>query len=46
MPSTRTLPETPVRTRPDTMPWTERYTDPERICPQQRRETSSPDIEP
>lgn len=27
-------------------PWIETYTDPARICPQQRREHSSPDVEP
>lgn len=46
MPETRTLPDTPVRTNPNVTPWQERYTDPLKICPQQRRETSSPDIEP
>lgn len=43
---TITTPSTPTRTRPDVMPWREQYTDPERICPQQRRESASPDVGP
>ncbi len=33
-------------TSPSRSPWPERYTDPARICPQQRREGASPDVEP
>ena len=39
----------PTRTptiSPETAPWEETHTSPERICPQQWRETASPDIEP
>lgn len=40
---------TPTRTpspNPDQAPWPERYTDPERICPQQTEELGSPDVAP
>lgn len=33
-------------TSPSIEPWPQRYTDPARICPQQRREGASPDVEP
>jgi len=47
MPAPTTTPTTPVIT-PGTSPhpWQETYTDPAEICPNQRRETASPDIEP
>ncbi len=41
--------ETPVRTpsvEPSPSIWPERYTDPIHICPQQKRELTSPDVEP
>ena len=31
---------------PDVMPWPDRYTDPERICPEQKRSMPDPSIEP
>ena len=40
---------TPTQTptiSPSESPWPERFTDPARICPQQRREGASPDVEP
>lgn len=46
MPAPTTIPIVTPTTSPTTVPWPERYTDPSRICPQQRRETSSPDVEP
>ncbi len=47
MPETPTIapPMTPVRS-PEQVPWPERYTDPGEICPQQRREGTSPDVAP
>lgn len=42
---TRTTPFSPVR-QPNPAPWPERYTSPDEICPQQRREIISPDIAP
>lgn len=42
---TQTPTTTPVIT-PTEQPWHERYTDPAKICPQQRREGASPDVEP
>ena len=42
---TPVTPFTPERD-PDHTPWPERYTDPDRICPQQRREMPSPDVAP
>jgi hypothetical protein len=41
-----TTPDTPVRTSPSPSPWREVYTSPDRICPQQRRESASPDVAP
>lgn len=39
--------ETPVVTpTPASTPWPERYTNPIHICPQQRREMTSPDVAP
>lgn len=41
--------QTPVTTptiSPNETPWHERSTDPAKICPQQRREGASPDVEP
>jgi hypothetical protein len=41
--------ETPVRTPsidPNPAPWPERFTDPIHICPQQKRELTSPDVAP
>lgn len=35
-----------ITPRPDPSAFPERFTDPLRICPQQKRELSSPDIEP
>lgn len=49
MPAPATTPvTTPVvpTTSPSIEPWPQRYTDPARICPQQRREGASPDVEP
>jgi len=34
------------RIDPEVAPWPQRYTDPIHICPQQKREMTSPDIEP
>jgi len=39
-------PRTAPGIRPSIEPWPQRYTDPARICPQQRREGASPDVEP
>jgi hypothetical protein len=39
-------PQTTPATNPTIEPWPQRYTDPARICPQQRREGASPDVEP
>lgn len=43
-----TITTTPTTTTPATqpVPWTETYTDPAIICPQQRRETAAPGVEP
>lgn len=41
--------EAPVRTpsiEPAPAPWPERFTDPIHICPQQKREMTSPDVAP
>ncbi len=46
MPAPTTTPVTTPTTNPNESPWPERYTDPARICPQQRREGASPDVEP
>ena len=46
MPAPTTTPVITPTTTPETTPWPERYTDPARICPQQRREGASPDVEP
>lgn len=48
MSSTTTTPvEAPViAPAPETTPWPDRYTDPTRVCPQQRRESVSPDVAP
>jgi hypothetical protein len=44
---TQTPVEAPVITpAPDVTPWPERFTDPARICPQQKREMTSPDVAP
>src|SRR5437773_1430199 len=39
---TRTTPLSPTR-QPDAVPWPQRFTSPDEICPQQRREIASPD---
>jgi hypothetical protein len=39
-------PSTTPTVNPNVEPWPQRYTDPARICPQQRREGASPDVEP
>lgn len=49
MPTETTTPTiTPVqpKTNPNEQPWTEIYTQPIEICPQQVRELASPDVEP
>lgn len=46
MPAPTTTPTTTPTISPSESPWPERYTDPARICPQQRREGASPDVEP
>lgn len=46
MPAPTTTPTTTPVTNPSIEPWPHRYTDPARICPQQRREGASPDVEP
>lgn len=46
MPVPTTTPVISPTTTPTQTPWPERYTDPARICPQQRREGASPDVEP
>jgi len=46
MPTPVTTPVTTPTISPEVTPWPERYTDPARICPQQRREGASPDVEP
>jgi len=46
MPAPTTTPVITPTTTPHESPWPERYTDPARICPQQRREGASPDVEP
>ena len=46
MPAPTTTPVVTPTTNPSVTPWPERYTDPARICPQQRREGASPDVEP
>lgn len=46
MPAPTVTPTITPTTEPATTPWPERYTDPARICPQQRREGASPDVEP
>jgi hypothetical protein len=46
MPAPTTTPVTTPTVSPDSTPWPERFTDPARICPQQRREGASPDVEP
>lgn len=40
---------TPTQTptvAPDAVPWPQRFTDPIQICPQQKRELTSPDVAP
>lgn len=39
-------PTTTPTISPEQTPWPERFTDPERICPQQQREEASPDVMP
>ncbi len=46
MPLPGTIPTTTPTVSPSESPWPERYTDPAKICPQQRREGASPDVEP
>ena len=47
MPAPTTTPTTPTPgIDPGISPWPERFTDPARICPQQRREGASPDVAP
>jgi hypothetical protein len=46
MPAPTTTPTTTPTVSPTIEPWPQRYTDPARICPQQRREGASPDVEP
>jgi hypothetical protein len=46
MPAPTTTPVVTPTISPGSTPWPERYTDPTRICPQQRREGASPDVEP
>lgn len=46
MPAPTTNPVITPTISPAGVPWPERYTDPARICPQQRREGASPDVEP
>ena len=46
MPAPTTTPVVTPAIRPAEQPWTETYTDPARICPQQRREEASPDVAP
>lgn len=41
----RTTPVIPTRS-PDEGPWPQRFTSPDEICPQQRREIASPDVAP
>jgi hypothetical protein len=46
MPSPTVAPPSTTPTiSPSIEPWPQRYTDPARICPQQRREGASPDVE-
>ena len=47
MPAPTTTPTTTTPgIDPGISPWPERFTDPTRICPQQRREGASPDVAP
>ncbi len=46
MASPTVIPTTTPTTEPAESPWPERFTDPARICPQQRREGASPDVAP
>jgi hypothetical protein len=46
MPQTKTIPEIETPVKPREVPWQEEYTDPWEICPQQKRELASPDVEP
>jgi hypothetical protein len=46
MPAPTTTPTITPTVSPSVNPWPERFTDPARICPQQRREGASPDVEP
>ncbi|MCC6382814.1 MAG: hypothetical protein IT304_09905 [Dehalococcoidia bacterium] len=46
MPATTVTPTITPTTDPSITPWPERFTDPARICPQQRREGASPDVAP
>jgi hypothetical protein len=46
MPTPTTTPVITPTVSPGLTPWPERFTDPARICPQQRREGASPDVEP
>lgn len=39
-------PVMPVRVEPEADPWSKRFTDPIHICPQQKREFTSPDVMP
>lgn len=43
---TQTPTITTPATTPSEQPWQETHTDPERICPEQHRETASPDVMP
>lgn len=46
MPAPTVTPTITPTTEPGVTPWPERFTDPARICPQQRREGASPDVAP
>lgn len=46
MPAPTVTPTITPTTEPGLTPWPERFTDPARICPQQRREGASPDVAP
>lgn len=46
MPTTTPVTTPTIAPTTQPTPWTETYTDPTRICPQQRREGASPDVEP
>lgn len=46
MPAPTTTPVITPTISPSESPWEEEYTNPSRICPQQRREGGSPDVAP